>query len=289
MEPFHPTLQTLRPREPRRQGSWRLDASLCAGCGACVDVCSVHALGMGADGRPCMVQEEGCCHCQHCVALCPAGALSIDGRPPAQALETPRLPPLEGMEALVRHRRSVRRYAQANVDPALLRRLLEAMAHAPTGMNGRQLTATVIDDLAVMDRFRRRYLEHLDEAARLGRLEGAFPFLQMAGEAFRATGEDAVFRGAPHLLVLSSPLQYAAPKDILIALTTFELLAQAAGLGTVWCGGFSTALDTLPETKAWLGLPEDHAHYAMAFGHPDIHYARPAQRTGDLEVRRLRG
>lgn len=51
------------------------------------------------------------------------------------------------------------------------------------------------------------------------------------------TGRDNLFRGAPHLLIASSPKTAPSPEaDCFIALTYFELLAASMGLGTVWSG-----------------------------------------------------
>ena len=44
-----------------------------------------------------------------------------------------------------------------------------------------------------------------------------------------------IFRGAPHLLVVSaSPESVCPAEDVNLALAYFELMAQSAGLGTVW-------------------------------------------------------
>ena len=72
-----------------------------------------------------------------------------------------------------------------------------------------------------------------------------------------------------------------------LALAYFELLAQSAGLGTVWLGLLKRALEILPELKALLGLPGDHVYYAMLFGHPAVRYARTVQRRGTARLRIL--
>jgi ferredoxin len=65
----------------------------------------------------------------------------------------------------------------------------------------------------------------------------------------------------------------------LIALSYFELFAQANGVGAVWCGLAKYAIDDiLPGTRTRLGIPDDHVFgYAMLFGMPTASFARTAQ------------
>jgi nitroreductase len=104
-------------------------------------------------------------------------------------------------------------------------------------------------------------------------------------------GYDTLFRGAPHLLVASAPQQVVSPlQDCLIALSYFELYAQANGVGTVWDGLAKWAInDLVPETRQRLGIPDDHQiGYAMAFGRPAVRYARTVQH-GPALIRRFAG
>lgn len=56
--------------------AFSVDTSTCLSCGACVKDCVGQALTMH-DGYPAMLHEENCIGCQHCLAVCPAGAVSI--------------------------------------------------------------------------------------------------------------------------------------------------------------------------------------------------------------------
>ena len=99
----------------------------------------------GSDGYPYMKAFErfgwrGCWRCQHCLAVCPQGAISIFGKKPEDSLP---LPPSEMgvyMEQLVTTRRSCRRFLDKNVDPEIISRILSAMAAAPTGGNAQALS-----------------------------------------------------------------------------------------------------------------------------------------------------
>ena len=61
-----------------------VDAGKCVRCGACIRDCAPRILEFGVDGFPRLVAggEERCTRCQHCLAICPEGALSILGRAP---------------------------------------------------------------------------------------------------------------------------------------------------------------------------------------------------------------
>ncbi|MBF0330284.1 MAG: nitroreductase family protein, partial [Nitrospirae bacterium] len=68
-------------------------------------------------------------------------------------------------------------------------------------------------------------------------------------------------------------------QDANIALATFQLMAHASGVGTVWDGLFMIALSLLPHLSARLGIPGDHViGYAIAFGEPAVEYYRTVQR-----------
>ena len=58
-----------------------VDAEKCVRCGACVRDCIVEVLKPGADGVPCVAsgEERFCLNCQHCLAVCPQGAVVCNG------------------------------------------------------------------------------------------------------------------------------------------------------------------------------------------------------------------
>jgi len=121
-----------------------------------------------------------------------------------------------------------------------------------------------------------------------GRIPATFASFGKFVHAWRSRGVDSLFRGAKHLLIATTPKDVGSgPFDSVIALTTFELLAQAAGLGTVWDGLAKIALEYLvPDLKTRLGIPEGHAiGHMIAFGVPAVRYARTVQRGRPPVVR----
>ena len=151
------------------------------------------------------------------------------------------------------------------------------------------LTFSVIDDREAMQRFRAKTYDLLAEAIASGQIPGhQSGFLQEVASAWSEKAEDTIFRGAPHLLAVSAGSDAACPQeDVTLALAYFELMAQCAGLGTVWCGLAKWAMEAVPELKEAARIPPDSIYYVMIFGVPAMYYARTVQRDGADRIRRI--
>lgn len=258
-----------------------IDQERCIQCGECASDCPSGVLVL--DEYPKLSDPDGCIRCQHCLAVCPTGALSILGVDPDQsALLAGNLPSAAQTATLIKGRRSVRRYLPEDLTPELIEELLDLACHAPTGCNAQDVRFTVVRSRATLDKLRLELLAGLETLEKAGRLPDNVvgQFMGWTLKSWREEGKEVMFRGAPHLLVTSAPKEAACPQqDALIALATFDLAANANGLGTVWDGIFMMALGLLPEFTQRLGVPENHVlGYAMAFGKPAVHYARSVQR-----------
>jgi nitroreductase/NAD-dependent dihydropyrimidine dehydrogenase PreA subunit len=259
-----------------------VDRQTCTGCGECAADCPARIIEL-IDGIPAITpeNESACYRCRHCLAVCPSSAVSILGRrPEASRTLSGHYPQPGQLETLIKGRRSVRRYRQENVDPGLIRHLLEVAWHAPTGRNCRRVMFTLVDDRQKLAGIRGGLMEGLGSLAREGGLPEGLEFFADLVRLWEERGVDFLFRGAPHLLVATAPQDCASPlQDCMIALSYFELFAQANGIGTVWDGLAKLAInDLLPQTRQKLGIPGDHVFgYAMAFGIPDVSYSRTVQ------------
>lgn len=262
---------------------FKVDEKTCTGCGLCAADCPAAIIRM--DGKlPVIAAEDEarCYRCQHCLAVCPTAAVSIFGKDPFRSqLLAGKWPLPDQMETLIRGRRTVRSYKDEDLAPELITRLIDTAAHAPTGRNAHQVCFTVIDQRKVMSAFRTRMMNALGKVMREGHIpeeRKSFPFII---EQWETRGKDTILRGAPHLLVTSSPATAATPEaDGFIAMTYFELLAASHGLGTVWAGLLKWVLsDIVPELRADLGIPEGNViGYCLLFGRPAVRYARTVQR-----------
>lgn len=272
--------------------NFKVDDALCTRCGLCALDCPSQIIEQDGKDLPKIrkANQADCIGCQHCLAVCPTAAISIHGRKPADSitLSADRLPGFEKVAMLMRSRRSIRHYKDKNVDPALIGKLLATVSNAPSGVNSRKLTFRVIDDKAVMQKLRERVLSGLKAAGDAGKIPAGFSYLMDAVPAYYEHKQDIIFRNAPHALIVSASPDAPCPaEDVCIALSYFELLAQSAGLGTVWWGMLKMAVIALPELKPLLGLQDGHSFYAMLFGIPDIRFARTVQRDDAAKIKRI--
>jgi len=269
---------------------FNIDKEKCTQCGLCVKDCVVKIIDLDS-GWP-RIQKENeaaCLKCQHCLAICPTGAVSILGKRPSQSsLLQGAFPDPERLEILIKGRRSVRQYKDENLDPELLQRLLDVACQAPTGGNVRQVQLSVIDNKSMMDKFRQHAYAALEKLADEGSLPEERKRFANFVSLWQKGNIDVLFRGAPHLLVASAPRNISSPvPDCVIALSYFELLAQNLGVGTVWDGLARYAIDALlPEMRKVLGIPAHHLiGAAMAFGKPAVKYQCTVENDNSNVVR----
>jgi nitroreductase/NAD-dependent dihydropyrimidine dehydrogenase PreA subunit len=261
---------------------FEVDQMRCIRCGECVNECPVNILVIGdsipfiADGR-----SGDCIGCQHCLAVCPEGAVSVLGLRAEDSfqLDTNDMASYLQIDRLLRGRRSVRRYRDENVDTALIENLLESAFHAPSGRNDRGLSFSVINRREVMDQFRQQTYEGLAEVVKNGELPSGYEFFVDIVNGWKTFDVDLLFRWAPHLVVATAPINSSSPEaDGIIALSHFELAAQSVGLGTLWNGLVKMSLTLLPDLKNLLQIPDDNlVAFTMSFGKPAVSYARSVQ------------
>lgn len=252
----------------------------CIHCGRCLADCLADCLEFNADRIP-RYRSDGrqrCFACQHCMAVCPTGALSFGGIDP-ETLPKANFADGELILKTIKSRRSVRSYKQADVPAETLDKIKEMLSYPPTACNYDSLHFSIIGTKAKMDEIRRttyNCLAAIDAASPLYKfkciLETAMP-----------GREDAVYAGATAMLVCAFSRLNTAPGcesvDPIIALSYFELYAQSLGLGTLWDGFAVMAAKSFPEVYALLEIPEQYSlSFVLPFGLPAVSYARTTYR-----------
>jgi len=269
-----------------------IDVETCIGCGQCATDCPAMIISMET-GIPTIAQdlEQFCIRCMHCVAICSEGSASILGYGPQEGMVLPseKMPKPEQLEMLIKGRRSMRNYRDENIDSSVIEKLLEVAGHAPSGHNDRELLYTLVDDKGIVYGLREEAFAGLENLIKEEKLPEGMEMFADIMEAWKSSGTDILFRGAPHLLIVSALKESASPlQDSIIALTTFELYAQTMGVGTIWNGlATLTITELVPTLQKRLGIPEDHTiGYVMGFGYPAIQYERTINR-GKPQVNRV--
>ncbi len=262
---------------------FNVQRDLCISCGLCVRDCPQSIISLKND-YPAVSNEEKCLRCGHCLAACPQGAISVLGHHPSgSAALQDNLPTPSRLETLIKGRRSVRHYKDKDLDPSLIKDLLDTASHAPTGTNSQKLLISVLDKREDMHAFKTEVYARLNELLEQKNLPGGErrkSLLTAAPRLWKEEGRDLIFRNAPHCLLVSNANDASCvEQDPLIFLSYFELMAQDMGVGTVWCGLLYWALKMLPDLLPRLGIPEDHTlGYAMLFGYPAFSYYRTVER-----------
>ncbi len=254
-----------------------IDNSKCLRCSRCVRDCIAGLLVPGSDGIPFMPSENEklCINCQHCLAICPAGAVNCNGVSADECAAPGKLPAPEEMFNLLRMRRSCRLYKDENIAPETMSVLKNALAWTPTGCNNHKLFFYIVENKDEMEFFRKETFKMLKFLIKSGILGFFFPRFKRFFAAVMA-GKDVVYRSAPHMIVAASPKDAPCKEaDPWIALSYFDLLAQSFGLGSCWCGFAVRAFKWSSRMKKHIQLPPGYQVGAvMLFGNPELSYAR---------------
>lgn len=272
--------------------NFKVDKSKCIKCDKCQNVCNGLVIEYDKDGYPFIKPFErfgwrGCWRCQHCLAVCPTGAISIFNKNPNDSTLPPSDNLKDDIEKLVKYRRSSRRYLDKNVDPHIIDKIIECMENVPTGGNSQSVEYTIIDDKDAVDQIRKVAYKKMDDLANKGIYTSSFSnfyYSKMKESEKTIRKNDLLFCGAPHLFIAH---KYASGKwaedakvECVVATTYFELIANAFGLGTLIMSYSAEVLNELsPEAREMLGIPKDHCMpLIVGFGYPEIKYARGVQK-----------
>ncbi len=262
---------------------FELNREECVRCGLCVRDCAFGALRTDDSNYPTLANPTRCMRCQHCFAICPKGAITFDGFKAQDSLRVRELnlPTAEQVEHFIRSRRSMRHFKDADPDAAVIDRILRTLGNSPTGCNARGLTFTCYANRESMNAFRGRFLRAIEEHREGAKLLPRW--LAVPAIKLRQGKSDMFFRGAPAMVIISSdettPGVTTPNEDIAAAVTYFELLANANGLATCWCGFLRLVQKEIPELlEKAAGIRQTTPFYAMLFGLPAVTYTRTVQR-----------
>lgn len=251
-----------------------VDKNKCTHCGLCVSDCVSGCIGFDSENFPKTNDEARCISCQHCLAICPTGALSFNGKSPQNSSTVGYNDILD----IIKSRRSVRQYLDEEIPEETFKKLKDMLPYIPTGCNNHSLHFSIVEKKSAMDVIRKKVNDLLVKTMSYKALSPIMNKFSRYRDAF-LNGEDVIFRGAPHMIVVSSPLSApCANVDPIIALSYIELYAQHLGLGTCWCGFAQACLKFFPQLCEMLEIPSGYKPvYVMLLGLPKVKYQRTPQ------------
>ncbi len=286
----------------RESGTVRIDSATCTQCGECARICPTGTLTM--DGNEIRILHDshfGCIACGHCMMVCPEGAVEVTGRGIAPEDLVPLPDPalkatMEALAALMRSRRSVRRFSDQEVDTAMLDRIVEMASTAPMGIPPWDVGCVVVQGRDAVQKVAGEIVQGYEGFLRMFRpwlLALMRPFVSKAkhdmfahfvhplAEMYvsgRHDNRDLLFYEAPVLLIFHhSP--YTEQADAIIASTYAMLAAESLGLGSTMIGGAAPILQRHPALCKRLGIPKGHKPaIALILGHPATRFRRTLHR-----------
>lgn len=240
----------------------RFDLSRCVGCLQCQRACPMGVIGKGEDGKPTALPRRRCIGCMHCAAICPKEAVEFADLS-HEALYQPT--PADPVEAVIRCRRSVRKFQTKLPDKALIQWALDTAEYAPSGKNVHATRWTVLWGREATERVTQLVLQ-------LCRDTGEAPELPK----LHALGTNLITCNAPCVLLAWSPEDCLNPVvDAAVSTTTVELLLQSKGLSTCWGGYLNQLANHNPPLLRALGVPEgSKMRCALMVGYPDREHYR---------------
>lgn len=272
--------KTMGESEEMNMPNIAVNPQLCRHCRRCIYDCLAGILEEQKDGTPKMVEggSARCFRCQHCMSVCPAGAISFFGKDPDNSDLPGEIPEAEKMQNLIRQRRSIRSYKEGNVEPAVLNRIKATLNYVPTGCNDHLLCFSYSEDRKITDNFRSAASTTVIDLIKTDKLPKRIAHFKKLKARLEA-GKDVFFRTAPHFVAIS-----VAEKakdwyiDPYIAASQFELLATTFKLGTCWGGMATDLFSCVPKLNERLAIPQGYKlGIIMLFGYPDVRYPRLPQ------------
>lgn len=256
-----------------------INQTACIGCGDCVKDCLAQNLFL-EDGHA--KTYGNCINCGHCVAIYPVCAVSIPDYTMDDVVEYRSEGfdiPADTLLNFIKFRRSIRQFKSSSVEDEKIKQIIEAGRYIPTGSNLQNIRYIVVKDQLqtlrghILKRLGSLFLEQ--NGGTLAARYGA-RFAKMYESYLNdPLGEDNLFFHAPTvLLAVSNDTLPAA-----LASTGMELMANALGLGCLYSGFSTFAINSDKDCRTLLNISEnENAITALVLGYPDVQYRRTAPR-----------
>lgn len=260
-----------------------IDENKCVGCSLCVSDCVMKCISL-ENGKA--VSESGCISCGHCVAICPEAAVTIPDLDMSGVQEYDEknfsLDPKIFINA-IKFRRSVRDFEKKDVEEDKLSLIIEAGRYTPTACNFQDVRFVIVKDK--LDEAKqliwegwKRYAESLKESDK----KRSDVFIEYYNRHMANPLEDRLFFNAPILVAIACDY----PINGSLAACNMEMAAYALGLGALYNGFITYALENSAEAREWLGISNKKIITTLLLGYSAVKYSRTAPRKPADIVRR---
>lgn len=252
----------------------QIDSNICVGCGLCAADCI--SFNIELTEKKATIKKD-CFQCGHCVAICPAGAVSIPEYDMDDVEKHDKEFVLEPEKVLhnIKFRRSIRDYRPGKVDQKVLEQVLQAGRYTATAKNNQDCCFVFVQK--EMEQLKSMVWEYIDnikapEGERLPR--DVFPYVAFNRRRKADPNDDYLFRNAPVVLFITSDWEL----DAGLAAQNMETMAVSMGLGVLYNGFLARIADANEDLKKWLEIEGKTIKACMLLGYPNKHYTRTAPR-----------
>jgi nitroreductase len=220
-----------------------------------------------------------CMQCGHCQAVCPANAVTLEGFSSADIIpvnDEDRADP-DKLLRRMKTRRTIRSFTDERVSPRDLQQILEMGRYSPKAGNLQNVSYVVVEEQ--LSQVRKLAAESLYALSDLSEKQKKIPNMTFYASKWKQIYENLHTPDAPDLLFFDAPLVILifSPSDINagIAAAHMESMVYALGLGMVYSGFTTRAINASPDLKAFLGAEEGAvARATLVIGHPAVRYQR---------------
>ena len=297
------SIPTSRTNE---SGSVCIDTAKCSGCGTCVEVCNAFTLTIENNKAKDIGHGfSGCYGCGHCMAVCPEEAITIHGRTlsPDDMFDLPTAESAANYQQLLpllQRRRSIRKFADREVETEIIEKILEAAKTSPMGIPPSDVNVLVFDTKEKNRQFAEDfcvYLKGMKWFVSKWFITLMRPFWGKTNdELFRKFVRPAfdVYIGemekGVNMLTYDAPLSiyfygspFVDPADSIIAATTAMYAAESLGLGTCMLGSIHPLIQYGGKAKKFrrkygVKYPSREGIFVI-FGYPAVKYRKGVKRT----------
>lgn len=242
-----------------------VNSKKCIGCSMCQRDCPESNISI--TDKKAVIKSQSCMKCGHCVAVCPKAAVSITGfdEPPIEIENATVLNPKELLSA-IQTRRTIRQFKNQPVAPEVITQIIEAGRWTPSGHNAQDVSYIVLRDN--MERYEKIAVRLFRRLVMIVKLVN--PSVKRA-----VIDDHFFFKKAPVAIMILSKSEINAS----LAASNMELMAQAHGLGVLYSGLFSRAVNRSKKLQKALQLThKNRVVTTLVLGYPKVNYHRTAQK-----------